>query len=114
STHTDGRRTRHSAIDSDSGISAMFSGVHIVQLTPGAGKMYCGACFRDNALVASLRRLGHEVTMLPLYLPLTLDETDETQGAPIFYSGINVYLEQMSPVFRFAPNWFRKVFSSRA
>ena len=91
----------------------MFTGVHIVQLTPGAGKMYCGACFRDNALVASLRKMGHEVTMLPLYLPLTLDETDETQGAPIFYSGINVYLEQMSPVFRFSPNWFRKLFASR-
>lgn len=91
----------------------MFSGVHIVQLTPGAGKMYCGACFRDNALVAALRQLGHEVTMLPLYLPLTLDETDETRGNPIFYSGINVYLEQMSPIFRVAPNWFRKVFSSK-
>jgi glycosyltransferase involved in cell wall biosynthesis len=75
--------------------------------------MYCGACFRDNALVASLRKLGHEVTMLPLYLPLTLDEQDETQGAPIFYSGINVYLEQMSPVFRFSPNWFHKFFASR-
>jgi glycosyltransferase involved in cell wall biosynthesis len=75
--------------------------------------MYCGACFRDNALVGALRQLGHEVTMLPLYLPLTLDETDETRGTPIFYSGINVYLEQMSPVFQFAPNWFRKVFSSR-
>jgi glycosyltransferase involved in cell wall biosynthesis len=42
-----------------------------------------------------------------------LDETDETQGATIFYSGINVYLEQKSSVFRFAPNWFRKFFASR-
>lgn len=91
----------------------LFYPVHIVQLTPGAGKMYCGACFRDNALVASLRKMGHDVTMLPLYLPLTLDETDETQGTPLFYSGINVYLEQMSPVFRFAPNWFHKFFASR-
>jgi glycosyltransferase involved in cell wall biosynthesis len=57
--------------------------------------------------------MGHEVTMLPLYLPLTLDENDETEGAPIFYSGINVYLEQMSPVFRFSPSWFHKFFASR-
>jgi glycosyltransferase involved in cell wall biosynthesis len=86
--------------------------VHIVQLTPGAGKMYCGACFRDNALVGALRQLGHEVTMLPLYLPLTLDETDETRGAPIFYNGINVYLAQKSGLFRSAPNWFRHLFAS--
>lgn len=75
--------------------------------------MYCGACFRDNALVAALRHLGHDVTMLPLYLPLTLDEADATKGAPIFYSGINVYLQQKSAVFRFAPNWFHRLFASR-
>src|SRR6266511_3691073 len=31
--------------------------MNIVQITPGAGGMYCGNCFRDNALVAGLRRL---------------------------------------------------------
>jgi hypothetical protein len=48
--------------------------VNILQLTPGAGAMYCGGCLRDNALVAALRQLGHEALMVPLYLPLTLDE----------------------------------------
>ena len=52
--------------------------MHLVQITPGAGAMYCGNCFRDNALVRELRGLGHEVTMVPLYLPLTLDEALET------------------------------------
>ncbi len=28
----------------------------IVQLTPGTGSFYCGACIRDNALVTGLRR----------------------------------------------------------
>ncbi len=28
--------------------------MRIVQLTPGAGGMYCGNCLRDNALVAAL------------------------------------------------------------
>jgi len=32
--------------------------------------------------VAALRALGHEVVMLPLYLPLTLDETDQSAGRP--------------------------------
>ena len=64
----------------------------IVQLTPGAGAMYCGNCLRDNALVAALRELGHHVSMVPLYLPLTLDEPDQSAGTPIFFGGISVYL----------------------
>src|SRR5438067_2366146 len=77
--------------------------MNIVQITPGAGAMYCGLCLRDNALVAELRKLGHQVTMVPLYLPFTLDEADESAGTPIFFSGINVYLEQKSALFRRAP-----------
>ncbi len=52
--------------------------MNIVQITPGAGGMYCGGCFRDNALVAALRKQGHNTLMVPLYLPLTLDEPDQS------------------------------------
>jgi len=86
--------------------------LRIVQITPGAGNMYCGACMRDNALVAALRRLGHDATMTPLYLPLTLDETDQSAGNPIFYSGVNVFLEQRTEFFRKAPDWLRKMMAS--
>ncbi|HEX3798187.1 MAG TPA: glycosyltransferase [Verrucomicrobiae bacterium] len=88
--------------------------MNIVQITPGAGAMYCGNCFRDNALVHSLRRRGHDVTMIPLYLPLTLDEADETRGLPIFFNGITVYLEQKSALFRNAPAWLHNLFNSPA
>ena len=74
--------------------------------------MYCGACLRDNALVAALRRLGHSVVMAPLYLPLTLDEENQSSGAPLFYSGINVYLDQLSPAFRRAPDWLHRLLAS--
>ena len=57
--------------------------MNLVQITPGAGGMYCGGCFRDNALVAALRRAGHEALMVPLYLPLTLDEPDQSASTPI-------------------------------
>ncbi len=77
--------------------------MRIIQITPGAGKMYCGNCFRDNALVAALRKEGHEVTMVPLYLPLTLDEEDQSRETPIFFNGVNVYLEQQSSFYRNAP-----------
>src|SRR5215510_457070 len=88
--------------------------MNIIQLTPGAGKMFCGNCLRDNALVAGLRAMGHEALMVPLYLPLTLDEPDQSSGTPIFFSGINVYLEQKSPWFRKAPGWLHDLFTSRS
>jgi glycosyltransferase involved in cell wall biosynthesis len=83
--------------------------MNIVQITPGAGAMYCGNCFRDNAFVRAARRQGHTALMVPLYLPLTLDEEDETRGVPIFFNGINVYLEQKSEWFRTAPAWLRNL-----
>jgi len=85
----------------------------IVHITPGAGAMYCGNCFRDNALVGALRQMGHDVTMVPLYLPLTLDEADQSAGTPIFFGGINVYLEQKSALFGRMPRFLRRVLASR-
>ncbi len=87
--------------------------MNIVHITPGAGGMYCGICLRDNALVAALKKMGHQATMVPLYLPLTLDEEDQSAGTPIFFSGINVYLEQKSALFREAPEWFHDLMAAR-
>jgi glycosyltransferase involved in cell wall biosynthesis len=88
--------------------------MNIIQLTPGAGKMFCGNCLRDNALVAGLRAGGHEALMVPLYLPLTLDEPDQSAATPIFFSGISVYLEQKLPFFRRAPRWLHELLASRS
>jgi glycosyltransferase involved in cell wall biosynthesis len=84
----------------------------IIQLTPGTGGMYCGSCLRDYALVTELRRLGHHALMLPLYLPLALEEDAPRDDAPIFFSGINVYLEQKAPWFRRAPRWVHALLAS--
>lgn len=86
----------------------------IVQITPGAGGMYCGNCFRDNALVAALRGMGHATLMVPLYLPMSLDEADQTGSTPIFFGGINVYLEQKSALFRAMPKWLHRTLASPA
>lgn len=80
--------------------------MNILQITPGAGSMYCGACFRDNALVGAFRQMGHSAVLLPLYLPLTLDEPDQSRGAPLFFGGINVYLQEKSALFRRLPRVF--------
>jgi glycosyltransferase involved in cell wall biosynthesis len=87
--------------------------MHIVQLTPGAGGMYCGNCAHDNALVAALRRLEQDAVMLPLYLPIHVDEEDESAGQPIFFGGVNVYLQQKSAFFRKAPGWLHWLLNSR-
>ena len=84
----------------------------IVQLTPGAGGMYCGNCFRDNALVAEWRKMGHDALMASLYLPMTLDEEDQSKGAPVFFAGTNVYLAQIFPLFGKAPDWLRSWLAS--
>jgi glycosyltransferase involved in cell wall biosynthesis len=86
--------------------------LRIVQLTPGAGKMFCGSCLRDNALVSALRQMGHAVVMAPMYLPLTLDEDDQSAGTPIFFSGINVFLEQQSALFRKSPAWLHRLLAA--
>src|SRR6187399_721060 len=86
--------------------------MNLIQITPGAGGMYCGNCFRDNALVAALRKRGHQTLMVPLYLPMTLDEADQSAGIPTFFNGVNVYLEQKSAFFRHAPEWLHRLLAS--
>jgi len=80
--------------------------VNFAFLTPGTGSYYCGACMRDNALAKSLLAAGHRVSLLPMYLPLQLDEEMLPQAqTPIFFGGINVYLQQNLSLFRHTPRW---------
>ncbi|BCX47230.1 glycosyl transferase family 1 [Haloferula helveola] len=84
--------------------------MRIAILTPGTGSYYCGACMRDNALAKSLHAAGHEVSLLPMYLPLQLDEDQHLQADnPIFFGGINVFLQQKIPFFKTAPRWLHKL-----
>jgi glycosyltransferase involved in cell wall biosynthesis len=91
----------------------MFSAMRFVQFTPGAGGMLCGNCLRDNALVAALCRMGHDAVMVPLYLPMTLDEADQSAPQSVLFGGINVYLDQVFPLFHRAPQWMRRALASR-
>jgi glycosyltransferase involved in cell wall biosynthesis len=89
--------------------------VKIVFLTPGTGSYYCGACMRDNALARELHRAGHDVTIVPMYLPLMLDETmlAGLNTTPIFFGGINVYLQQKLPLFRKTPAFLDRLLNTR-
>ncbi|MHA3770982.1 glycosyltransferase family 4 protein [Verrucomicrobiota bacterium sgz303538] len=85
----------------------------LVFLTPGTGSYHCGVCMRDNALAKELIRMGHEAIMLPMYLPLTLDESAANTDTPVFFGGINVYLQQKFPIFRRTPRWLDRLFDSQ-
>lgn len=82
-------------------------------LTPGTGSYHCGVCMRDNALAKELHRQGHDAVMLPMYLPLTLDEAAASPDTPIFFGGINVYLQQKLAIFRHTPRWLDALFNQR-
>lgn len=82
-------------------------------ITPGTGSYFCGVCMRDNALVAALKRQGHEAVMLPMYLPTMTDEASEAADMPVFFNGISVYLQQHFALFRHTPRWVDKVFEGK-
>lgn len=85
----------------------------IIQISPGSGdNFYCENCLRDAALVRAMRAEGHDVLMVPLYLPLTADEEGPISNAPIFFGGVNVYLQQKLSLFRKTPRWIDKLFDS--
>lgn len=87
----------------------------IVQITPGSGdSFYCENCLRDQALVRELRSQGHDVVMVPLYLPLQNESQERLTNAPIFFGGVNVYLQQKSGLFRKTPRWMDKPLDNRA
>jgi glycosyltransferase involved in cell wall biosynthesis len=83
--------------------------LNICILAAGAAGMYCGSCLRDNALAVALLKLGHKVTLVPLYTPLRTD-TPGVATHEVFYGGINVYLQHASKLFRITPRVFDWLF----
>ncbi len=87
----------------------------IVNIVPGfGGSFYCGNCLRDSGYTKSLIKLGHDAIMLPIYLPLTIEQTDNENNTPLFYGAVNIYLKQNFKIFRKMPLWLERFFNSNA
>jgi len=87
--------------------------MRIVQITPGSGGgFYCENCLRDAALAPAMRRLGHDVILVPLYLPMRVDRRHQATDTPIFFGGLNVWLQQKFGLFRKTPRWVDRLFDS--
>ncbi len=87
--------------------------MNIVQIIPGSGgSFYCGNCLRDSKYVAALRGQGHQVIKIPMYLPIFADERD-IKEVPVFYGAVSIYLKQLYPIFRKAPQWVDRLLNSK-
>lgn len=85
--------------------------MRILSITAGAAGMYCGSCFRDNALARELMSRQHDVTLMPVYTPTRTDETNVSRGGVLF-GGISVYLQQYSSIFRKTPRFLDRLWDS--
>ena len=85
----------------------------ILSITAGAAGMYCGSCFRDNALAAELIARGHDVQLIPVYTPTRTDEPN-VSAHRVLFGGISVYLQQNLPLFRRLPRLLDRVWDMPA
>ena len=98
--------------------------MRIAQLTPGSGdNFYCENCLRDTGLVRALRRAGHDVVLVPMYLPIGELSHPQDGAGPLFFGGINAYLQQKLGLFRRTPRrldrlldarWLLRLFGAKA
>ena len=83
----------------------------ILFIVTGAGdSFYCGNCFRDNLQANALRSAGHDVVIMPLYLPLK-DMSFEAD-TPLFFPATSYFLSQKYFKKRSLPRWMGKVLDS--
>ncbi|MBR4365619.1 MAG: glycosyltransferase family 4 protein [Bacteroidaceae bacterium] len=80
----------------------------ILFILPGAGdSFYCGNCFRDNLQAQALRKAGHEIIIMPLYLPLKHHAFQS--DVPLFFPATTYYVEQKMFGKRKMPSWMKRM-----
>lgn len=86
--------------------------MRILHLVPGTGNFYSGVCLRDHALVRQLRAEGHDARLIPLYLPLILDQP-EPGLEKTRLGGVGLYFQQHSAFFRWLPRPVQQLLDAR-
>ena len=85
----------------------------ILFIIPGSGdSFYCGNCFRDNLQASALRKAGHTVIIMPLYLPLK--HKSFQADAPLFFPATTFYTAQKFFSKRKMPKWLERFTASDA
>jgi glycosyltransferase involved in cell wall biosynthesis len=83
----------------------------ILFIVPGSGDpFYCGNCFRDNQQANAMRKAGHEVVVMPLYLPL---KHASFQGdTPLFFPAVSLYVARKYFRKRAMPQWMERLLNA--
>jgi len=85
----------------------------ILFIIPGSGdSFYCGNCFRDNLQADALRKAGHDVIIMSLYLPLR--QKSFQADTPLFFPATTYYTEQKFFRNRRMPQWLQRLTGSNA
>lgn len=87
--------------------------MHLAIITAGGAGMFCGSCMHDNTWARALHGAGVEVSLIPLYTPIRVDEENQT-SSPIFFGGINTYLNNRSAIWRHLPRFLTRWLDSPA
>jgi glycosyltransferase involved in cell wall biosynthesis len=81
--------------------------MHLAIITAGGAGMFCGSCMHDNTWARALHGAGVEVSLIPLYTPIRVDEENQT-SSPIFFGGINTFLNDRSAIWRRIPRFLTR------
>lgn len=68
--------------------------------------MFCGSCMHDNTWARALMAAGAEVSLIPTYTPIRVDE-ENVSDSRVFFGGINVYLSSQWRWWRAVPGFLK-------
>ena len=84
----------------------------ILFIVPGSGdSFYCGNCFRDNLQANALRKAGHDVIIMPLYLPFKY--ASFKADTPLFFPATTFYAAEKFFKKGGMPRWISRFLESK-
>lgn len=88
--------------------------MQIVHIIAGSGgSFYCQNCVKDTSTIIEQRRLGHDVTVIPMYLPSFPDNPTLAGNTPTFFGAVNIYLKHTLSWWGRMPHWIHRIFDSK-
>lgn len=76
-------------------------------ITSSGDAYYCGNCFRDNLMAQAMKQAGHEVVIMPVYLPLR--QKTFQADTPLFFPATTYYVAQKFFKHSSIPKWLQKL-----